>query len=140
MAQVLKNDAELPAKKVRRRLVQLLGRMRRAAATTQEPSVGYGPETLPEGDQELLAGVVPVLRVVRTCRGRITTWSTPSAVTAITNVGPAVGAAPRPGLVVMGSARVISGVATRLRPEEGLSLRSGYVEDGEAACGIGAAA
>ena len=34
-----------------------------------------------------------------------------------------------PGLVVMGSARVISGVATRLRPDEGLELRPGYVED-----------
>ena len=34
-----------------------------------------------------------------------------------------------PGLVVMGSARVISGLATRLRPDEGLELRPGYVED-----------
>jgi len=33
-----------------------------------------------------------------------------------------------PGLVVMGSARVISGLATRLRPEEGLVLRPGYVK------------
>jgi hypothetical protein len=33
-----------------------------------------------------------------------------------------------PGLVVMGSARLISGVATRLRPEEGLVLAPGYVE------------
>ena len=29
----------------------------------------------------------------------------------------------------MGSARVISGLATRLRPEEGLVLRPGYVAD-----------
>jgi hypothetical protein len=34
-----------------------------------------------------------------------------------------------PGLVVMGSARVISSLATRLRPEEGLVLSPGYVED-----------
>jgi hypothetical protein len=33
-----------------------------------------------------------------------------------------------PGLVVMGSARLISSLATRLRPEEGLVLSSGYVE------------
>ena len=33
-----------------------------------------------------------------------------------------------PGLVVMGSARVISGLATRLRPDEGLVLSPGYVE------------
>jgi len=30
-------------------------------------------------------------------------------------------------LVVLGSARVISSLATRLRPEEGLVLRPGYV-------------
>jgi hypothetical protein len=33
-----------------------------------------------------------------------------------------------PGLVVIGSARVISGLATWLRPEEGLVLPPGYVE------------
>jgi hypothetical protein len=33
-----------------------------------------------------------------------------------------------PGLVVLGSVRVIAGLATRLRPEEGLSLPAGYVE------------
>jgi hypothetical protein len=32
-----------------------------------------------------------------------------------------------PGLVVVGSARVISSLATRLRPDEGLVLRPGYV-------------
>jgi hypothetical protein len=32
-----------------------------------------------------------------------------------------------PGLVVMGSVRVVAGLATRLRPEEGLALPSGYV-------------
>ena len=50
-----------------------------------------GVEAVPEGDQELLAGLVSVLRRRRTCRGRITTWSTPSAVIATTSVGPAVG-------------------------------------------------
>jgi len=33
-----------------------------------------------------------------------------------------------PGLVVMGSVRVVSGLATQLRPEEGLQLRSGFLE------------
>ena len=32
-----------------------------------------------------------------------------------------------PGLVVMGSVRVVSGLATRLRPDEGLQLPPGYV-------------
>ena len=39
VARILKNEEGLPTKKVRRRLVQLLGRMRRAATTTGEPSV-----------------------------------------------------------------------------------------------------
>jgi len=34
-----------------------------------------------------------------------------------------------PGLVVSGSVRVVSSLATRLRPEEGLPLAEGYVED-----------
>src|SRR5262245_7965378 len=34
-----------------------------------------------------------------------------------------------PSLVVMGSARVIAGLATRLRPEEGLVLSPDYVAD-----------
>ena len=34
-----------------------------------------------------------------------------------------------PGLVVMGSARLVAWLATRLRPEEGLVLRPGYAEE-----------
>ena len=42
VARLLKNEPGLPAKQVRRRLVQLLVRMRRAAATTSEPAVRAG--------------------------------------------------------------------------------------------------
>src|SRR5947209_11429337 len=34
-----------------------------------------------------------------------------------------------PGLVVQGSVRVVASLATRLRPEEGLQLRTGYIDD-----------
>jgi len=34
-----------------------------------------------------------------------------------------------PGLVVQGAARVVASLATRLRPEEGLKLPTGYVDD-----------
>jgi hypothetical protein len=34
-----------------------------------------------------------------------------------------------PGLVVQGSVRVVASLATRLRPDEGLKLRTGYVDD-----------
>src|SRR5271165_429991 len=66
-------------------------------------------------------------------RGRITIWSISSAVIATTSVVPyherrASGRRrASPGLVVMGSARLVSGLATRLRPEEGLQLSPGYV-------------
>ena len=42
VARLLKNKEEMAAKEVRRRLVQLLGRMRQAAALAAEPSVGQG--------------------------------------------------------------------------------------------------
>ena len=42
VARILKNEEGLPTKTVRRRLVQPLGRMRRAATTTGEPSVRAG--------------------------------------------------------------------------------------------------
>ena len=90
-ARILKNEEGLPAKKVRRRLVQLLVRMRRAAATTERAVGAVGVEAVPQGDQELLAGLVPAATSRRTCRGRITTWSTPSAVIATTSGGPVVG-------------------------------------------------
>ena len=61
VARLLKNTGKLPAKNVRRRLVQLLARMREAAATAVEPLGRSGPETLPEGEQELLARLVSVL-------------------------------------------------------------------------------
>jgi hypothetical protein len=62
VARILKNEGQLPAAKVRRRLVQLLVRMRRAAATAGEALGPGGPEAVPEGDPELLAGLVSVLR------------------------------------------------------------------------------
>ena len=58
------------------------------------------------------------------------TWSTPSAAIAITS-GPAAGVQGSPDLVV-GSVLIISGLATQLRPEEGLVLGPGYVTLGRA--------
>jgi hypothetical protein len=127
VAHILKNDAELPTKKVRRHLVQLLARMRRAAATTQEPWVGtslnhflkvtksdwpglfrcYDSADLPRTNNDLEHTFRSHRYHERRASGRRQA---------------------SPGLVVMGSARVISALATRLRPEEGLVLRPGYVE------------
>jgi hypothetical protein len=126
VARILKNPEQLPAAKVRRRLVQLLARMRQAAATAAEPSVAedlrhflkvtksywpglfacYASPDLPRTNNDLEHAFGSHRDHERRASGRRRA---------------------SPGLVVTGSARVISSLATRLRPEEGLVLRPGYV-------------
>jgi hypothetical protein len=126
VARLLKNEEQLPAKKVRRRLVQLLARMRRAAATAQDASVG--------------AGLKHFLKVTKSFwPGLFGCYESPDLPRTNNDLEHTFGShryherrasgrrRAAPGLVVMGSARVISGLATRLRPEEGLRLRPGYV-------------
>ncbi len=128
VARILKNEEGLPAKKVRRRLVQLLVRMRRAAATTAEPSVR--------------AGLRQFLKVTKSYwPGLFRCYESADLPRTNNDLEHLFGShryherrasgrrRASPSLVVMGSARVISGLATRLRPEEGLVLRPGYVED-----------
>jgi hypothetical protein len=130
-ARVLKNEENLPAQAVRRRLVQLLVRMRRAAATADEPSVG--------------AGLRHFLKVSRSYwPGLFGCYESADLPRTNNDLEHAFGShryhehrasgrrRASPGLVVMGSARLISGLATRLRPEEGLVLRDGYVADWQA--------
>src|SRR3954452_20026767 len=127
VARLLKNKEKWSAKAVRRRLVQLLGRMRQAAARAVEPSVGkglrhflkvsksywpglfqcYESSDLPRTNNDLEHAFGSHRYHERRASGRRRA---------------------SPGLVVMGSARLISGLATRLRPEEGLVLSPGYVE------------
>ena len=126
VAQVLKNQAQLPAPRLRRRLVQLLVRMRRAMATAAEPSVAeglrhflkvtksywpglfgcYKTSDLPRTNNDLEHAFGSHRYHERRASGRRRA---------------------SPGLVVTGSARVISSLATRLRPDEGLVLRPGYL-------------
>lgn len=127
VARILKNDEELPAQKVRRRLVQLLVRMRQAAGTAGEPAVG--------------AGLSHFLKVSKSYwPGLFRCYESADVPRTNNDLEHAFGShryherrasgrrRASPGLVVMGSARVISSVATRLRPEEGLVLRPGYLE------------
>jgi hypothetical protein len=126
VARILKNEGQLPAAKVRRRLVQLLARMRRAAATADEPSVAEDLRHF--------------LKVTKSYWGGLfACYSSPDLPRTNNDLEHAFGShryherrasgrrRASPGLVVMGSARVISSLATRLRPEEGLVLRAGYV-------------
>jgi hypothetical protein len=126
-ARILQNEEGLPAKRVRRRLVPLLVRMRKAVATTGEPSVR--------------AGLKQFLKVTKSYwPGLFRCYESPDIPRTNNDLEHTFGshryherrASGRrrgsPGLVVMGSVRVISGLATRLRPDEGLVLRPGYVE------------
>jgi hypothetical protein len=126
-ARILQNEGGLSAKKVRRRLVQLLVRMRKAASTTSEPAVR--------------AGLKQFLKVTKSYwPGLFRCYESADVPRTNNDLEHAFGShryherrasgrrRASPGLVVMGSARVIAGLATRLRPEEGLVLRPGYVE------------
>ena len=126
VSRVLKNEAALSAREVRKRLTGLLARMRQAAATACEPLVRdglrhfakvsksywpglfrcYESSELPRtnNDLEHLFGSHRYHERRASGRRRAS-----------------------PGLVVMGSARLVSGLATRLRPKEGLQLSPGYV-------------
>jgi hypothetical protein len=127
-ARILANEEELPAKKVRRRLVQLLARMRRAAATTGEPSVRAGLKQFLKVTKSYwpgLFGCYASADLPRTNNDLEHTFGSHRY-----HERRASGRRrASPGLVVMGSARLISGLATRLRPEEGLVLPPGYVEE-----------
>ncbi|MFL5286870.1 MAG: ISNCY family transposase [Rhodopila sp.] len=127
VSRLLKNPEELPAKTLRRRLVQLLSRMRRAAATTAFAAVG--------------AGLRHFLKVSKSYwPGLFQCYESPELPRTNNDLEHVFGShryherrasgrrRASPGLVVMGAARLVSSVATRLRPEEGLVLRSGYVE------------
>jgi hypothetical protein len=126
-ARILKNEGGLPTKKVRRRMVQLLVRMRRAAATTGEPAVRSGLKQFLKVTKSYWPGLFPCYEsadLPRTNNDLEHTFGSHRY-----HERRASGRRrASPGLVVMGSARVISGLATRLRPEEGLVLRPGYVE------------
>ena len=126
VARILKNQEQLSAPKVRRRLVQLLVRMRQAAATTDEPSVRDGLKHFLKVTKSYWPGLF----------GCYTSSDLPRTNNDLEHAFGSHRYHERrasgrrrasPGLVVMGSARVISSLATRLRPEEGLVLRPGYV-------------
>lgn len=126
-AQILANEAQRPAVAVRRQLSRLLTQLRDAAAQDPEDEVGqqlrrfvkvtksywpglfrcYGSAEVPRTNNDLEQLFGSHRYHERRASGR---------------------QAASPGLVVMGSVRVVAGWATRLRPEEGLQLPSGYVD------------
>jgi hypothetical protein len=127
VARLLKNKEELAALEVRRRLVQLLGRMRQAAAMAAFPSVGQGLRHFLKVSQSYWSGL---FRCYESSDLPRTNNDLEHAFGSHRYHERRASGRRRasPGLVVMGSVRLVSGLATRLRPEEGLLLTSGYVE------------
>jgi hypothetical protein len=126
VARLLKNKGQRPAHAVRRRLSQVLSQIRRAATQAAEGAVGaqlrhfvkvtksywpglfccYQSADIPRTNNDLEHLFGSHRYHERRASGR--------------RQG-------SPGLVVRGPVRVVSGLATRLRPEEGLKLPPGYV-------------
>jgi hypothetical protein len=126
VARLLKNQEQRPAGEVRRRLSQVLSRMRRAAARAPEGAIA--------------AQLRHFVKVTKSYwRGLFCCYQSADIPRTNNDLEHLFGshryherrASGRkrgsPGLVVRGSVRVVSGLATRLRPEEGLRLPSGYV-------------
>jgi hypothetical protein len=126
VARVLKNQAQQPAAAVRQQLAGLLGAMRQAAAKASGPV----------GEQ-----LLRFIKVTRSYWPGLFVCYEVAAVPRTNNDLEQLFGSHRyherrssgrkrgsPGLVVVGSVRVVSSLATRLRPEEGLRLAEGYVE------------
>jgi hypothetical protein len=126
VARLLETRADVPARAVRRRLSRLLTRIRQAAATAETPGVGKDLRRFVKVTKSYWPGLFA-------CYGAAELPRTNNDLEHLFGShryherrasGPKVAS---PGLVVLGSVRVVSGLATRLRPDEGLPLPSGYL-------------
>jgi Transposase, Mutator family len=126
VARLLANEKQRSSRQVRRRLSQLLSGMRREACNSGDPEVArqlrhfvkvsksywpglfacYESAELPRTNNDLEQLFGSHRYHERRASGRKVA---------------------SPGLVVLGSVRVVSSLATRLRPEEGLVLQVGYL-------------
>jgi hypothetical protein len=128
VARLLENKPERPAKEVRRGLSALLSKIRQAAEQAKDAVVA-----------EQLRQFVKVTR--NWWGGLFHCYDSPDIPRTNNDLEHLFGShryherrasgrkQASPGLVVQGSVRVVSSLATRLRPEEGLRLQAGYVED-----------
>jgi len=128
VARLLENKGKQSAQHVRRGLSALLSKIRQAAAQAKDPTVAeqlrwfvkvtrsywgglfacYDSADLPRTNNDLEHLFGSHRYHERRASGRKQA---------------------APGLVVQGSVQVVASLATRLRPEEGLKLPTGYVED-----------
>jgi hypothetical protein len=126
VARLLANEQQRPAKQVRRRLSKLLSQMRRVAATTAEGEVSRQLQRFVKVSKSYWSGLFSCYDVAELPRtnndlehlfGSHRYHERRSSGRKMAS----------PGLVVRGSVRVLAGLATRLRPEEGLVLGADYV-------------
>jgi hypothetical protein len=126
VSRVLKNEQGLTAREVRERLTGLLARMRQAAATAEEPLVREGLRHFAKVSKSYWPGLFRCYESADLPR----TNNDLEHLFGSHRYHERRASGRRrasPGLVVMGSARLVSGLTTRLRPEEGLELPPGYV-------------
>jgi hypothetical protein len=127
VAKVLANEAQRPAPQVRRQLTRILHAMRQTAAQTQE-----------QDQRQALQHFVKVTKSY--WPGLFRCYASADIPRTNNDLEHLFGShryherrasgrkVASPGLVVLGSVRVLAGLATRLRPDEGLQLPAGYVE------------
>jgi len=127
VARLLANEQQCSAQQVRRRLSKVLSQMRQAAATTTAAAVSQQLGRFVKVSKSSWSGLF----------GCYQTADLPRTTNDLDQLfgshryherrasGRKVAS---PGLVVRGGVRIIAGLATRLRPEEGLVLGAGYVQ------------
>jgi hypothetical protein len=128
VARVLKNKEQRPASEVRRRLAQVLRQIRQAATKAPEGSLGKQLNHFVKVTKSYRPGLFACYKsaeIPRTNNDLEHLFGSHRYHERRAS-GRKKGS---PGLVVRGSVRVVSGVATRLNPEEGLRLSAGYVEE-----------
>jgi hypothetical protein len=128
VAPVLENKRKQPAKQVRRGLSALVSKIRQAARKAKDPVVAEQVRWFVKVTKSYWPGLFHCY----------TSADIPRTNNALEHLFAAHRYHERrasgrkqgsPGLVVQGSVRVVASLATRLCPEEGLKLRTGYVED-----------
>jgi hypothetical protein len=128
VARLLENKGERPAKQVRRGLSALLSQVRQAAAKSKDRAVAEQLRWFVKVTKSYWSGLFPCYTssdIPRTNNDLEHLFGSPRYHERRAS-GRQQGA---PGLVVQGSVRVVASLARRLRPDEGLKLRTGYVDD-----------
>jgi hypothetical protein len=126
VARLLENKKQLPAQKLRRRLSQILTKMRQAARQTKDETLGAQLQNFVKVTKSYWAGLfrcyesIDIPRTNNDLEHLLGSYRYHERRAS----GRKRAAA---GLVVRGGSKLLAGLATRQSPEEGLALPEGYV-------------